>query len=68
MTYEEALEGIMEEIKEIPFPAEYSKLSEKWKKIIDACCEDSPKSCFYYTENNKKPYCTHECNGCVWYK
>ena len=25
------------------------------------------KGCSYYAENNKKPYCTHHCDGCEWY-
>lgn len=30
--------------------------------------EDQPsKSCSYYAENDKKPCCIHDCNGCIWY-
>ena len=29
--------------------------------------EPSPKGCTYYEAKNRKPCCTHECDGCVWY-
>ena len=24
--------------------------------------------CTYYRENGKQPTCTHDCEGCTWYK
>ena len=48
----------------------YSELREAFLKAIEALGDndESPKYCTYYEHNNKKPCCTHDCYGCVWYQ
>ena len=29
--------------------------------------EDDSRRCSYYEHNKTKPYCTHDCYGCMWY-
>jgi len=65
MTNDEAIKAIRANWP----PENYSILREALTLAIHALGEEeqSSKSCSYYTENNKKPYCTHDCNGCIWY-
>ena len=65
MTNEEAIKAI-----EANWPPEsYSILREALTLAIKALGGDEQplKGCSYYAENGKKPDCTHDCVGCVWY-
>ena len=50
-------------------PENYSILREALTLAVCALSEkEQPsKSCSYYTENDKKPCCTHDCDECTWY-
>lgn len=65
MTNEEAIKVIRANWP----PENYSILREALTLAINALGVDERplKSCSYYAENSKKPYCTHDCDGCVWY-
>lgn len=64
MTNEEAIKAI-----KANWPSEnYSILREALTLAIYALGEEQPsKGCSYYAENDKKPCCTHDCEGCTWY-
>lgn len=40
-------------------------MNAKYKECIEVLGDT--KKCSYYAENGKEPYCTHDCEGCVWY-
>lgn len=64
MTNEEAIKVIRANWPSV----NYSMLREALELAIQALGEEqSSKGCSYYTENGKKPYCTHDCYGCTWY-
>ena len=65
MTNEEAIKAIRANWP----PENYSILREALTLSIRALSEEDQhsKSCSYYAENGKKPCCTHDCDGCVWY-
>lgn len=65
MTNDEAIKAIRANWP----PENYSILREALTLAIHALDgEEQPsKSCSYYAENDKKPCCTHDCYGCMWY-
>lgn len=49
-------------------PKNYSELREALMMAIKALGdEDDSRRCSYYEHNETKPYCTHDCYGCMWY-
>jgi len=46
----------------------YDQVKQKDEVVPCSVEKENPKGCTYYEHNNKKPYCTHECDGCVWYR
>ena len=65
MTNEEAIKAIKANWP----PENYSILREALTLAIHALGEKEPpsKNCSFYTENGKKPCCTHDCDRCMWY-
>lgn len=64
MTNQEAIETIKANWP----PESYSMLREALNMALDALGHNEDgHGCTYYEENGKKPYCTHDCYGCVWY-
>lgn len=64
MTNEEAIKAIMLLIRASDGPSEnYYILREALMHAIE---EQPPKSCSYYAENDKKPCCIYDCEGCIW--
>lgn len=51
--------------QEIACASNYYEVVSIKTEIINS---ENSKFCRYYENNNKKPCCTHECDGCVWYE
>ncbi len=54
--------------------SQYYMTYKEWMSAVNSAVEymynefasSSTGVCSFYTKNNKEPYCTQECNGCMW--
>lgn len=67
MTKQEAADMIRNDMR-----LHHDYLSGTYRKALNMAIEtligEEKKFCTYYTKNNKKPCCTHDCDGCEWYE